>query len=75
MRISVVINPKAGKTNKRTLMEELKEYFFRCNLCFFEEGDLSQFFKEEVKEKSEAFLIAGGDGTVNLCLQEIMKLK
>lgn len=75
MRISVVINPSAGKINKTSLVKELKEYFFRCHLSFYEATDLCQFFKKEIKEKSSAFIIAGGDGTFNFCLQKIMKLK
>lgn len=75
MRISVVINPKAGKINKTKLMEELKEYFFRCHLSFFETNVLSQFFREEIGKKSKTFIIAGGDGTINLCLQAIMRVK
>ena len=75
MRISVVINSKAGKINKEVLVKELKEYFFRCHLCFFETNSLFQFFREEIREKSQAFIIAGGDGTVNFSLQAIMRLK
>ena len=75
MRISVIINPSAGKINKTSLVKELKEYFFRCHLSFCEATDLYQFFKEEIGEKSSAFIIAGGDGTFNFCLQKIMKLK
>ena len=75
MRISVVINPKAGKINKAALVKELKEYFFRCHLYFFETNSLSQFFREEIGEKSQVFIIAGGDGTVNFSLQAIMRLK
>lgn len=75
MRISVVINPNVEKTNKNALMKELQEYFFRCHLSFCETNSLSQFFKEEIKEKSKTFIIAGGDGAINFCLQAIMKLK
>ena len=56
-------------------MKELKEYFFRCHLSFFETNSLSQFFREEINKKSKTFIIAGGDGTINLCLQALMRLK
>ena len=77
MLVSVVINPKAGAVNIGLLQEKISQALFRCRLHFLiaetREASL-EFVKNEIQNKTDAFLICGGDGTINETLQMIMTL-
>lgn len=76
MRVSVVINPKAGSVNPSLIEEKIRSALFRCDLVFSKAKtleEMDQFLCEEMAQKTDYFLICGGDGTVNTCLQYLVK--
>jgi diacylglycerol kinase family enzyme len=76
VRVSIVINPKAGSVNPKLIEEKIRQALFRCDLVFAKSKNLEemgQFLSEEMAQKTDYFLICGGDGTVNTCLQFLMK--
>lgn len=76
MRVSVVINPKAGSVNPQLIEEKIRSALFRCDLVFSQARtleELDQFLCEELAQKTDYFIICGGDGTVNTCLQYLVK--
>lgn len=76
MRVSVVINPKAGSVNPTLIEEKIRSALFRCDLVFSKAKtleEMDQFLSEEIAQKTDYFLICGGDGTVNTCLQYMVK--
>lgn len=76
MRVSVVINPKAGSVNPGLIEEKIRTALFRCDLVFSKAKtleEMDQFLCEELARKTDYFLICGGDGTVNTCLQYLVK--
>lgn len=78
MRISVIINPQAGQMNLDFVKRKIKEALFRCDLKFHLCGDLDQlcaFTKNEISRDTDAFLVCGGDGTVNATLQCLLRHK
>lgn len=76
MRVSVIINPKAGSVNPKLIEAEVSAALFRCDLQFSLPQNLeemSAFLNEEMAQKTDFFLICGGDGTINTCLQSLIK--
>lgn len=76
MRVSVVINPKAGSVNPTLIEEKIRSALFRCDLVFSKAKtleEMDQFLCDELDQKTDFFLICGGDGTVNTCLQYLVK--
>lgn len=76
MRVSVVINSKAGSVDQNLLERKIRDALFRCDLHFcipksFDEMCL--YLQDELNKKTDALLIAGGDGTINACIQFLMK--
>ncbi|MFN8790382.1 MAG: diacylglycerol/lipid kinase family protein [Bdellovibrionales bacterium] len=72
MRVSVVMNPRAGNINLKLVESKIREALFRCELKFYFSDSferLNAFVKEEIEKQTSAFLICGGDGTVNATLQ------
>lgn len=75
MRVSVVINPKAGSVNPKLIEEKVRTALFRCDLVFANSQtleEMDQFLRQEMAQKTDYFLICGGDGTINTCLQSLM---
>ena len=76
VRVSVVINPKAGSVNPGLIEEKIRSALFRCDLVFSKAKtleEMDQFLCEELAHKTDFFLICGGDGTVNTCLQYLVR--
>lgn len=72
MKVSVIINNRAGSTNAALIREKIGDALFRCYLQFCEPqdlGELKAFLLSQIANKTDYFLICGGDGTINTCLQ------
>lgn len=78
MRIGIIINKFAGSDNKLRLQQKIAMALFRCELHFcipenFQE--LQSFIETKIlKKQIDNLVICGGDGTVNTCLQHLMRL-
>jgi len=76
VRVSIVINPKAGSVNPGLIEEKIRSALFRCDLVFSKSKtleEMDQFLCDELAQKTDYFLICGGDGTVNSCLRYLVK--
>lgn len=78
MRVSIIINSKAGSVNPELIKKKIGEALFRCDLHFCEPNNIdetSQFMETEINERTSALVICGGDGTINICLQTLLKFQ
>lgn len=76
MRVSIIINPKAGSVSPSLIEEKIRTALFRCDLVFSKAQTLQEmdhFLSDEMAQKTDYFLICGGDGTINICLQSLMQ--
>ncbi|WP_413560569.1 diacylglycerol/lipid kinase family protein [Bdellovibrio sp. HCB209] len=77
MRVSILINPKAGSSNQGQVEAIVREALFRCDLHFAYPTtleDMDQFLAHEMLNKTNALIICGGDGTINLCFQNLIRI-
>ncbi|MFP5520062.1 MAG: diacylglycerol/lipid kinase family protein [Bdellovibrionia bacterium] len=75
MRVSVVINSKAGSVDPALIREKIGEALFRCDLSFCEPANLDEmcnYIHEQIEAKTDYLIVCGGDGTINACLQCLM---
>ncbi|MEK6773620.1 MAG: diacylglycerol kinase family protein [Bdellovibrionota bacterium] len=75
MRVSVLINPKAGTVKEDLIERKVREALFRCELNFHSApstDSMSNFIKKELAEKTDVLMICGGDGTISTTLQILM---
>lgn len=78
MRVSVLINSKAGSVNAELIEAKIRESLFRCDLSFCRPQNLTEmrdFLSEEAALKTDYVITCGGDGTINLSLQCLMENK
>lgn len=78
MRVSVIINPRAGAVNIDVLKDKISEALFRCDLHFHiveHRREVMDFILDELQQNTNALMVCGGDGTVNETMQMIMNLK
>jgi len=77
MRISIVINAKAGSVNADLIRSKVDQALFRCERNYKVPNsiaELEEFIHSEIALKSDAIIICGGDGTVNVVLQILMQI-
>jgi len=75
MRVSVLINSKAGSVNEDLIRHKIREALFRCDLQIFipqSIDDTNQFISDELEAGTDALIVCGGDGTINKVLQVLM---
>lgn len=78
MRVSVLINSKAGSVNADLIEAKVRDSLFRCDLRFCRPSSLCEmddFLADELNHKTDYLIICGGDGTINVALQSMMKYK
>jgi diacylglycerol kinase family enzyme len=76
MRVSVIVNSRAGNSDIRRTKADIEEALFRCDLKFCDPQDLTAmkaFIDEELSRSTDALMICGGDGTINVILQYLMQ--
>ncbi len=77
MRVSVLINSKAGSVNADLIEEKVRASLFRCDLRFCRpqcREEMVDFLHNEIECATDNIIICGGDGTINVVLQALMKL-
>lgn len=75
MRVSVIINSQAGSVNEELIQEKIRKALFRCDLRFLVPrslADTERFAAEEIGV-SDVVMICGGDGTINVTLQSLLR--
>lgn len=75
MRVAVVINSKAGSVDEALVESRVREALFRCDLRFLVPQSLEEteaFAAEEIG-RADYFMICGGDGTINVTLQSLLR--
>lgn len=78
MRVSVLINERAGSVNADFIEGKIRESLFRCDLRIARpktHPELADFLAEEIVRNTDGFIICGGDGTINATLQHLMALR
>lgn len=76
MRVSILINSKAGSVNADLVEAKVRESLFRCDLHFCRPQSLIEmrdFLAQEAAQNTDAIIICGGDGTINVSLQCLMQ--
>lgn len=75
MRVAVVINSKAGSVDEALVERRVREALFRCDLRFLipqSIEDMDAFAAEEIG-RADYFMVCGGDGTINVTLQSLLR--
>lgn len=76
MRVDLFINNKAGYANQTAICKKVREVLFRCSLHFHFPESIEQMRAEiaqSCEDGSEFLIVAGGDGTLNVALEPLMK--
>jgi diacylglycerol kinase family enzyme len=74
MRISVLINGKAGRANAAAIRTVVDRALFRADIAYFEPSSVEelQLMTLVQAKTSEALIICGGDGTLNTAIQPLL---
>lgn len=76
MRVSILINSKAGSVNADLIEAKVRDSLFRCQLSFCRPQSLTEmndFLFAELERKTDYLIVCGGDGTINVALQSLMR--
>lgn len=77
MKVSILINAKAGSVDTATLEKKIKVALFRCELNFYSPTsvkDSESFMRKEIESGTDYIMICGGDGTINTAIQSIIPM-
>ncbi|MCM2281516.1 MAG: kinase [Bdellovibrionaceae bacterium] len=80
MKVSVIINARAGRLhgNRERIEHNVRHSLFRCELNFLHPEtpeDLQKCLIDEVRAGTDFLMVCGGDGTLNVAVQPLMKLR
>ena len=77
MKRLFIINPKSGKNNKASELEQIiKTQFYGADIVFTKEaGHAKKLAEGAVKQGYEQVIVAGGDGTVNEAASSLVGTK
>lgn len=80
MKVSVIINARAGQLqgNKERIERKVRQSLFRCELEFVYPETASAMqtcLIERVHAGTDYLMVCGGDGTLNVAVQPLMKLR
>lgn len=77
MRVSILINRRAGSTDEAKIEEIVRKALFRCDLHFAQPETLEEldlFLAHEMLNRTNALVICGGDGTINVTFQTMIRI-
>lgn len=77
MKVSAIINAKAGSVNADLVETKIRDALFRCDLNLIRPGSIKEmqvFIRQELDRGTDSILIAGGDGTINASIQAIYQV-
>jgi len=77
MRVDVIINKNAGRSDQDLIQSKIKQALFRCELYFHSPKsakELEQIIKDISLLNCEFLIVCGGDGTINGSLSPLIEL-
>lgn len=77
MKVSAIINAKAGSVNASLVESKIRDALFRCDLNLIHPQSIEEmqtFIQQEMDRGTDSILIAGGDGTINASIQAIYRV-
>lgn len=80
MKVSVIINARAGRLNgnREVIERKVLQSLFRCDLKFMHPEtaeEMQRCLVDEVTAGTDFLIVCGGDGTLNVAIQPLMKLR
>ncbi len=77
MRVAVLINANAGRAKPEEIKASIRRALFRTELTFYEptSHDELQSAAALAAKTSEAIIVCGGDGTLNIAVQPLLRYR
>ncbi|MBK7891274.1 MAG: hypothetical protein IPJ84_10630 [Bdellovibrionales bacterium] len=75
MKVAVLINSNAGRAEPEGIKNSIRRALFRADLTFFEPTSREELQTAtfEAAKTSDALIICGGDGTLNVAVQPLLQ--
>jgi diacylglycerol kinase family enzyme len=76
--VDVVVNERAGSSNIKLIVDNIKKALYRCDLKFHQPTsatEMKETVRSVIDRGSEYLVICGGDGTLNTALTPIMEAR